>query len=189
MNYGGDRLQGGAGNDCLDGGIGNNDLLDGGAGADVMNGGDGDDVVIYRDRRKPVIADLFGAKRNDGEKGEKDTIGADVEGVVGGAGNDTLVGNDLDNYFDGGEGNDTIRGGKGEDYLLGLDGDDMLVGGEGDDILVGEQPDGFGASGNDTAKDVLNGGAHGTKGDTCLVLAAATPVDCELFKIEFDYGF
>jgi ELWxxDGT repeat protein len=47
---------------------------------------------------------------------------------VGGAGNDTLIGDAL---------NDTLQGGDGDDSLLGLAGDDTLSGGNGNDTLVG----------------------------------------------------
>jgi Ca2+-binding RTX toxin-like protein len=67
--------------------------------------------------------------------------------VTGGAGNDRLTGNALDNLLVGGAGNDklqglagndTLWGGLGDDILTGGVGNDTLWGGLGDDILTGE---------------------------------------------------
>ncbi|MFY3385578.1 calcium-binding protein, partial [Paracidovorax sp. MALMAid1276] len=67
--------------------------------------------------------------------------------LLGGAGNDTLQGQ---------EGNDTLDGGEGSDYLYGGEGDDVLLGGAGNDYLYGD-------AGNDTldggvGNDYLAGG-------------------------------
>jgi serralysin len=78
--------------------------------------------------------------------------GVTIENATSGAGNDTLIGNDLGNILlanggndrlsgnigndtlNGGAGNDTIFGGEGADQLLGGLGNDSLDGGVGDDI-------------------------------------------------------
>ncbi|WP_306395562.1 DUF4214 domain-containing protein [Telluria beijingensis] len=57
--------------------------------------------------------------------------------LTGTAGNDRLVGGDLDDILIGLGGNDTLRGGAGDDVLEGGDGDDLLEGGDGNDILRG----------------------------------------------------
>jgi Ca2+-binding RTX toxin-like protein len=54
-------------------------------------------------------------------------IGAEIENAKGGAGNDTLRGNNLDNLLAGGKGNDVLTGGKGADMLSGGDGADTFV--------------------------------------------------------------
>jgi Ca2+-binding RTX toxin-like protein len=82
---------GGGGNDTLNG-LGGDDNLDGGIGADVLSGGSGSDVADYSDRTKPVAVLLDGTA-NDGESGEGDNVGTDVEDVFGGSGDDTLIGN------------------------------------------------------------------------------------------------
>jgi Ca2+-binding RTX toxin-like protein len=181
---GGDLLVGGAGNDYLDGGAGDVDILDGEAGADIMKGGAGKgDIVFYGDRSKPVIADLDGAKGDDGVKGEKDTIAVDVEGMFGGNGADTLGGGAAANIIWGGKGNDVIRGGKGNDLLYGQAGNDKIYGDANDDDIVGEDEDEDGNPiGSDSAKDVLDGGAH-TNGDRCVVFAAGTTVNCEVIDL------
>lgn len=129
-----DVLRGGSGNDTLRGGLGR-DILIGGTGADVMTGDAGVDLVSYYDRKKAVKADVDGAKRDDGEKGEKDTISADVERLEGGKGADTLTGNGMANFLLGGAGNDVLRGGGGVDVLLGDKGADTMFGGGGRDMV------------------------------------------------------
>ena len=84
-----DTLTGDAGNDQLSAGAGN-DMLIGGAGADTFIGGAGADTVMYTDHTAAVIADLDGVVGDDGQKGEKDTLGKDIEHLFGGPGADTL---------------------------------------------------------------------------------------------------
>ncbi|MCP5080552.1 MAG: hypothetical protein GY948_02525 [Alphaproteobacteria bacterium] len=80
--------------------------------------------------------------------------GADIENAIGGAGADTLTGNDLDNNLNGGGGNDSLIGGGGNDILYGQGGNDdldagvgtswqYLYGGEGDDTYRYSKEDGF----------------------------------------------
>jgi Ca2+-binding RTX toxin-like protein len=142
---GNDRLFGGDGNDTLNG-DGGNDTLDGGAGGDAINGGSGTDVADYSTRSAPVNLSLDGVA-NDGEAGEGDNLGADVETLTGGTGDDTLTGNSSANTLNGGAGNDTLSGGGGNDVLSGSVGDDTLDGGAGNDTVDG-------GAGNDT----LHGG-------------------------------
>jgi uncharacterized delta-60 repeat protein len=145
------RIDGGAGNDELHGGRGKDtilgqsgndrifgnggdDLLDGGQGTDLMDGGSGADTVDYHFRNSAVFVDLQG-DADDGPAGERDTVGANVEHIIGGNGSDTLIGNSLPNHIRGGPGNDTIRGGGGNDTLQGDGGRDSLYGEAGDDFL------------------------------------------------------
>jgi Ca2+-binding RTX toxin-like protein len=114
----GDGLRGGPGDDHLEG-RGGDDGMVGGAGADVMLGGTGVDSVSYPDKTNAIVASLDGAAGNDGEPGEGDTIGADVESLSGGDGDDTLIGNEADNY---------LYGCMGQDALYGLAGNDQLAG-------------------------------------------------------------
>ena len=113
-----DGLSGGSDNDHLEG-RGGDDGLIGGAGADMMLGGSGVDSVAYHDKTTGITASLDGLTGNDGEPGEGDTIGADVESLSGGDGDDTLIGNDADNY---------LYGCLGKDSLYGLSGNDQLAG-------------------------------------------------------------
>jgi Ca2+-binding RTX toxin-like protein len=126
-----EAAQGGAGNDTLVGdgganllagdggndrliGAGGDDTLVGGAGNDLLDGGGGLDLAVF-DVPGGIYVDLgLGLATVEGD----DTL-IGVEGVQGGAGNDTLIG----------DGNANL--------LLGAGGDDLLVGGTGDDTLDG----------------------------------------------------
>jgi Ca2+-binding RTX toxin-like protein len=136
------RLFGEAGNDRLTGG-GGDDFLDGGIGSDTVSGGAGHDTADYSTRTAPVSVSLNGTA-DDGEAGEGDNVGNDVEVLVGGSGDDQLAGNDGDNALLGNAGNDILGGGGGNDQLDGGAGNDMLAGGTGSDTLTG-------GDGNDTA--------------------------------------
>ena len=72
----GDSLAGGSGNDGLDAGPGS-DRLAGDGGADAHVGGAGTDTVDYAARSARVVVTLDG-NRDDGESGETDDVGADV---------------------------------------------------------------------------------------------------------------
>jgi hypothetical protein len=85
-------LSGGAGDDTIDGANGN-DTENGGAGedtfaqaseiangADALNGGSEIDTVDYTSRGNPVAATSDGVA-NDGEAGEGDNVGPDVEAI------------------------------------------------------------------------------------------------------------
>jgi Ca2+-binding RTX toxin-like protein len=169
--YLGSYLMGGPGNDKLAGGRGN-EVFAGGAGDDVMSGAGGSDVfdednaangsdemhggrgsdhgllrgrdrVDYGARRHSVRADLSG-DRDDGERGERDLIGADVEVLGGGRGDDRLTGNDGGNQLAGRAGTDALFGAGGSDRLFAGGGAtapaitaDSLDGGPGSDELVG----------------------------------------------------
>ena len=83
---GGDYLWTAPRNDTLIGGPGGDTWI-AGRGADMFAGGDGDDTVDYSGRTGAVTITLDGAA-GDGEAGEGDNVGADVEGASGGSGND-----------------------------------------------------------------------------------------------------
>lgn len=124
-----DSIFGGGGNDTLSG-LGGNDTLDGGEGADVMNGGSGNDTADYSERWNGVFVHTDGVA-NDGEAGEGDNVGTDVEILVGGYGNDTLWGNAALNTLIGNDGDDDLWGDGGDDVLDGGLGSDSLRGGAG----------------------------------------------------------
>ena len=165
---GDDTLNGGDGNDTLDGGAGGDYVTDGGgndtviggpngdtwiagAGTDTFAGGDGDDSADYRGRTGAVTITLNGVA-DDGEAGEADNAGADVEGAYGGSGADRIVGNPLGNRLSGGGGNDSLTGGPAEDRIEGEEGDDTIDSrdgrydsidcGPGNDTLLADPGDG-----------------------------------------------
>lgn len=172
--YGGsgaDSLSGGSGDDHLipdftetESGDDGPDVIDPIA-ADVVRGGSGTDTVDYSDRqRNPVVVDLDGQAGDDGRAGEGDTVGADVENLLGTIYADTLTGNDSANE---------IRGSGGNDVLAGLGGADRLFGAEGDDDLSGQDTTGDQA-------DHLDGGSQYTAaGDLCRAFPLDVVVGCE----------
>jgi Ca2+-binding RTX toxin-like protein len=186
-DLGTDTLNGGAGDDTLVGGQGD-DLVrgDGGGdtmwaestadGADEFRGGTGIDSLGYSSRT--VSLTLHIAFAGQGEAGEGDLIGNDIENLYGGSGNDDLAGNGQDNYLSGGGGADTIDGGPGSDSVVGGSGDDpSLTGGDGYDFL-------YGYDGNDTFH-TLDGGSDyvycGIGADVATDRDAYDPVsDCEV---------
>lgn len=135
---GDDSLFGGDGNDTLEGNVGDdtaissdrtNVTLGGGffadLGADSFAGGPGFDTIDYTDRLVPVSVSLNG-QADDGEAGEGDNTGADVEQFIGGHGNDSLTGDDDAERFDSGAGNDTISPAGGVDDVSAGSGDDTI---------------------------------------------------------------
>ncbi|RIX29440.1 cadherin domain-containing protein, partial [Sphingomonas edaphi] len=94
-----------------DTGAGGNDTLEGGLGDDQLHGGGGSDTATYANAAGVVQAFL-----DDGGYGE--AYGADgydelhdIENLTGGAFNDILYGNSVDNFISGGDGHDDVRGG------------------------------------------------------------------------------
>jgi serralysin len=155
-----DRLEGGAGNDQLYGDVDHRSAV-----ADVILGGSGRDWADYGSYKKAVTVDLDGASGDDGVPGERDTVGADIEILSGGYGNDRLVGNAAANEINGWGGHDVIYGRGGNDKLDGWDGNNKLYGEEGDDTLT-----------------AYSGASHldgGPSNDTCWSNPAFTLVGCE----------
>ncbi|BAL93063.1 hypothetical protein AMIS_78430 [Actinoplanes missouriensis 431] len=196
-----DRVFGGQGNDTLRGGNDNdeligwsgNDLLDGGngddylagddpdlesssaRGNDVLRGGPGSDRVDYNGNSKPVTVDLDGATGDDGQAGEHDTVGSDVERLIGSPQSDVLTGNSAANHIVGGFGDDVIRGGGGNDTLSGEDGADRVFGETGDDTLQG-------GNGNDVLTgDSGNDKEYGDAGDDTFRQPQASGADADTF--------
>ncbi len=147
------RLNGGDGNDTLilgppgalaspgsgfrhvaGGGAGNDRIVASSRSRDWLTGGRDFDTVSYADRTAPVTVNL--AASIGGEAGEADGV-FDVEAIEGGAGADTLTGNDTKNWIWGRDGNDRITGGRGPDTLLGEIGHDTIAGGADNDALHG----------------------------------------------------
>jgi Ca2+-binding RTX toxin-like protein len=106
-NSGNNRLGGGGGADTLRGG-GGLDTLDGGAGAA--------DIADYRDKSASVVVTLNGASSATVNVGgiAEDTV-KNIENVYGGSGDDTLIGDNLNNTFRAGGGDNTLDGGDGID--------------------------------------------------------------------------
>ncbi|NVK42353.1 MAG: hypothetical protein HWE39_14015, partial [Oceanospirillaceae bacterium] len=138
----------------------------------IFLGGEGNDSITFTDFDESNITfNLQGGAGDDIIQFIEDLGVTPVTGagavILGGTGNDTLIGSHLNDRIFGGRGNDTIGGGRGYDILIGdqailrddpeptigvlvstLDGDDTINGGDADDII-------FGGGG----LDILNGDA------------------------------
>jgi Ca2+-binding RTX toxin-like protein len=154
--FGFNFLNGGPGMDTLRGGneVVTN-VLNGGPDADVISGGSDYDRLDYSTRMNPVTVDFDG---DDGEAGEGDVIGPGINGIRGGAGNDSL--------FTGGSSVEDLYGGPGDDVLdarncptLSCSGVMIAQGGAGDDELVGGSFMDL-LSGEDGADTLRGGGQH-----------------------------
>jgi Ca2+-binding RTX toxin-like protein len=125
----------GPGDDELLGGPGQ-DTLFGDLGADVLQGGGGDfDGAFWGGAA--AINVTIGSGANDGEPGEGDDVGGDVEQLSGTSFNDVLVGTVDSQSLFGSSGKDTLEGREGDDFLDGGDSADTLEGEEGEDQLQG----------------------------------------------------
>lgn len=165
---GNDVLSGRGGNDLLYGGDGD-DTLAGGTGSDMLTGGAGFDLASYADS-PGLRVDMATPSLSTGEA--LGDVFDGIEGIVGGAGADTLQGDGLANLLVAGLGNDSLEGRAGNDTLQGGDGLDTLFGGDGTDQLDGGLANDRleGGLGNDTltggdGNDLLYGDADADRLD------------------------
>ncbi len=133
---GNDLVLSGAGNDTLRGDAGN-DHLYGGLGVDVLVGGDGLDYARYDDANYGNLTIRLDLPTNNTGAAAGDSYSG-IEGLVGGVGNDVIVGDYAANYLFGRQGTDYIFGLGGNDYLNGGEGTDYLRGGSGNDTIIGD---------------------------------------------------
>ncbi len=154
------------GNDTLTGGHGDN-VIEGGDGADVLTFGLGFDYADYRSDTAGVLADIR-AYIAAGGHAQGDAWLDRPEGLMGGAGNDSLGGSEAGNRILGRGGNDyvsayggddTVEGGDGHDSLEGGLGADALSGGAGDDVLSDNEDLLLLTAADDASDDTLSGGA------------------------------
>ncbi len=174
--YGGDMLNGGAGDDelygdarislstainngetaaatnaigdFLSGGAGN-DWLVSGAADDALFGGDGDDILVGGAGNDSLFGDRNHTASSAAWTISRQTTGSATFGFV-----YTPVFSGLDLITDGAGGNDAIYAGAGDDWAFGGKGDDFIDGGSGKDVLFGDE-----------GADVLIGGT----GDDVLI--------------------
>ncbi|WP_302117591.1 calcium-binding protein [Allorhodopirellula heiligendammensis] len=143
LGHGGDdELHGGSGDDRLQGGEGDDSLI-GGQGIDRLSGDDGNDELFADDGSVDWISALEQQTPSDRASGlafsikrwsiwsaiDPNDLNSVTEPVLleslnGGAGDDVLLGSDLD---------DSLIGGSGNDQILHTTGDDHVFGGLGDD--------------------------------------------------------
>jgi Ca2+-binding RTX toxin-like protein len=126
----------------------------------TIDGGDGNDTLVFSGRN-PLTIDLAAGTAEDLASAYSLVS---IENVGGGAGDDSIVGNELGNSVSGEDGADAISGAGGNDTLSGGDGNDRLLGETGDDLIDG---------GGDN--DMLDGGAgadqlYGGSGDDTFLV-------------------
>jgi Ca2+-binding RTX toxin-like protein len=108
--------------------------LIGGTGLNSLNGGSGFDVA-------DISSDTVGGYVDMAllPTGTSMTVGSNqlvnIESILFGIGNDTIVGSNLADFVQSNDGNDFLTLGLGNDTLYGGRGSDILIGGEGDDSL------------------------------------------------------
>lgn len=124
------KVVGGSGNDTFVASDIAGGAFVGGPGSDDFFGppGAGDfsrGTVEYSDRADAVNV-TFDGVANDGRVGEADNVRADIRAVIGGSGNDRLVGSGAANDLYGGPGDDRLDGGLGGDVLDGGPGFDIV---------------------------------------------------------------
>lgn len=126
-------LRGSPFDDTIAGGPADN-VLQGMGGADTLSGGAGFDTVDYSDHTDGVTVDLGSTDPSQGSAADtsadgarRDSIAADVEGLIGSPAADVLTGSARDDTIAGGAGADTIDGGGGADTIDAGTGDDRLL--------------------------------------------------------------
>lgn len=168
---GGDLLTGNDDANILNGGNGN-DTLAGGFGSDTLIGGSGTDTVSYSGEADGFVINLsVGTAQRviAGSPVMEDQLQT-IENVIGGDGDDFIIGTSTANLIEGGLGNDTIAGGAGVDLLFGNDGDDTFnyaIGDGADTINGGDGADTLaikGDAGGFVRNDLLKVAFDGTTG-------------------------
>src|SRR5829696_8913352 len=161
-----DQVDGGPGDDSVLGGAGDMDVLTGGPGADRIDGGPGaHDVASYKSSGGSIAANL----QTGTVSGSENEQLTGVEDVVGGSGNDTLVGSEATpNRLDGGPGDDRLVAAGSGDQAFGGPGDDACVG-----ALASEDSCGGSAPGKGTEVELYRSIA----GTSSLVIAGTEGPD------------
>ncbi|MDF1721672.1 MAG: hypothetical protein P1U65_13430 [Minwuia sp.] len=122
-----DELDGGQADDTLRGGDGT-DTLQGNDGSDVLDGGDSFDTASFADLDRGIDANLATGLASDGQEGgDIDTLIA-VEGLLGSDFDDTLTAGEAEAH--------DLVGGAGDDQLIGGSGIMFIDGGVGDDTVT-----------------------------------------------------
>lgn len=124
---GNDKIDGDKGNDIARGGPGDDRLAQHAYedGSDILDGQSGRDVADYGARQFAIRVTLGTGTLDDGAVDEGDTV-IRIEDLLGGWGNDVLVGDQFSNRISGSYGDDTLTGGLGSDVLAGDVGSDVL---------------------------------------------------------------
>lgn len=86
-------------------------------------------TYFFHIKKNDYLRDSTGEKLEDPQEKYNLAIafGVTIENAIGGTGNDSLIGNDVDNVLQGGDGNDSISSGWGNDTVDGGSGIDKLI--------------------------------------------------------------
>ncbi|MDQ2094039.1 Hint domain-containing protein [Rhodobacteraceae bacterium 10Alg 79] len=181
-----DTVLGGAGDDTIDAGFDDDSVL-GGSGADWIEGNEGNDTLDGGDGGDAIYGDVAPSAAGYGlyqpyeleNDGSDDAPENNEDSLIGGAGDDSLYGQDDDDTLEGGSGDDWLDGGIDDDVLTGGEGADTALGGQGDDVLYVAQGDSAeGGDGDDTfhiedlgeagsgSIEIIGGEGDETAGDT-----------------------
>ncbi|RSN66712.1 hemolysin-type calcium-binding protein [Streptomyces sp. WAC 04229] len=121
-------------------------------GVNTVSGGPGDDELHAHTART-----VLGGAGDDTVMGPATLHGGDgMDHLMGDDGDQRMWGGPGDDMIEGYGGDDTVYAGSGDDHVMGGDGRDSVLGGPGDDMLHGEDGDDLVCGG--TGKDTLDGG-------------------------------
>jgi Ca2+-binding RTX toxin-like protein len=127
-----ERLVGGPGLDTFKFGPAGSVLgLDGGGGSTAPT----NDWLDYSAWTAAVTVNLATGSASGVIGGVEESV-RNIQNVIGGAGNDTLIGDAQGNILTGGGGSDLVQAGSGRSLLIGGSGGDTVTGGSGDDIVI-----------------------------------------------------
>ena len=171
---GGEFIFGGEGNDELDGGRGPFSDFAPGPGDDLVVGRTFSDAVHFPSAERAITASLVtGTASGEGS----DTL-EQIDALLGGPFDDTLIGNADDNGLIGRAGDDTLRGGDGFDFISGQAGDDDIHGGLFFDVAdYYEENSNAGRTVGPITVDLVAGTATGDGSDTLSGIEGATGSD------------
>jgi Ca2+-binding RTX toxin-like protein len=150
------------------------DAIFGRGGADWIDGGSGFDYVYFdfTTASQPIVANLLTGQGGGAIAGS--TL-LNIEGVTGGAGNDTLTAGNGGGYLAGGAGNDVLTGGLGNDTEIGGAGHDTFYGSPGADAITDTDNAVFDYSGSPGGVSLISNGTTyagsggWAQGDTIIV--------------------
>ncbi|WP_322867140.1 Hint domain-containing protein [Aquicoccus sp. G2-2] len=170
-----DTISGGSGDDTVDAGF-DDDSVQGDTGEDWLEGNEGSDTLEGGADADTVYGDVAPSNANYAgyvpyelaNDGSDDAPDNNADSLSGGAGDDSLYGQDDDDTLRGGDGADLLDGGIDNDALYGGEGADTLIGGAGDDYLeLAEGDSAEGGAGDDTFR-ITDLGEAGSDGITVV---------------------
>ncbi len=160
-------------------GAGGHNVFNGTSASNVFQGDLGFDILNYGSSTAGVNVNLQTGVLAGGYA-QGDEIYS-IEGVLGTAFEDTIIGDAADNKLSSGNGKDTVDGGAGDDHIYGGSGFDTLIGGLGADVIYGENGNDV-IYGNSVVLSLsgtmpTNGGVPDPSGNYAASTTMAAPID------------